>query len=402
MSLNSIPSAERIHIGFFGARNAGKSSLVNAFTGQQLSVVSDVKGTTTDPVKKSMELLPIGPVVIIDTPGFDDEGILGALRVEKTREILFKTDIAVLVVDIQSGLCESDKKLISLFDELKVPYVTAYNKCDTTDASASLKDNEIFVSAKETINIDKLKKIISEFIKDKNKFRPLLDDILNDGDLVVLVTPIDEAAPKGRIILPQQLVLRNILDNNCSAIVCKETELESTLKMLNKAPSLVITDSQVFSLVSKHLPENVKLTSFSIVMARYKGDLKELVKGACALKHLSDGDKVLISEGCTHHRQCNDIGSVKMPTWIRNFTQKNIQFDFTSGGDFPGNLQEYKLVVHCGGCMLGEKEMNNRIDLCVKSSVPIVNYGVAIAMMNGILKRSVEVFQEVSDLIQLT
>ncbi len=399
MSFNSIPSSERIHIGFFGVRNAGKSSLVNALTGQQLSVVSDIKGTTTDPVKKTMELLPLGPVVIIDTPGFDDEGTLGALRVQKTKEILQKTDVAVLVTDIQAGLSKADNELISMFKESNIPYVIAYNKLDTADAFVTLNNNEIVVSAKENINIDKLKDLISEFAKNTKKDKLLLDDILNDGDLVVLVTPIDEAAPKGRLILPQQLVLRNILDNKATAVVCKETELESTLKMLNREPSLVITDSQVFSFVSKLLPESTKLTSFSIVMARYKGDLKELVKGAYALKNLCDGDRVLISEGCTHHRQCNDIGTVKIPCWIRSFTRKDIQFDFTSGGDFTKNPEEYNLIVHCGGCMLGEKEMNNRIDLCIKSCVPIVNYGVAIAMMNGILKRSIEVFPEVSDLL---
>lgn len=399
MSLNDTPQSERIHIGFFGRRNAGKSSLVNAVTGQELSVVSDIKGTTTDPVKKAMELLPLGPVVIIDTPGFDDEGELGALRVGKTKEILRKTDIAVLVVDSSKGKSETDKELISIFQELKVPYITAYNKCDTLSGDISAEGDEIFVSAKKKINIDLLKNKLSEINRAVKKDKPLIDDILNGGDLVILVTPIDESAPKGRIILPQQLTLRNILDNNCTAIVCKETELEHTLKMLSREPSLVITDSQVFSVVSEILPESVKLTSFSIIFARYKGDLAELVKGAAALRNLNDGDRVLISEGCTHHRQCNDIGTVKMPGWIQSFTGKNIEFDFTSGGDFPESPDRYKLVVHCGGCMLNEKEMQNRIEICRNKGVPIVNYGVAIAMMNGILKRSLESFPEVNGLI---
>ncbi|MBQ7861426.1 MAG: [Clostridia bacterium] len=399
MSLNNIPSAERLHIGFFGRRNAGKSSLVNAVTGQELSVVSDVKGTTTDPVKKAMELLPLGPVVIIDTPGFDDEGELGLLRIKKTKEILRKTDIAVLVVDAVKGKGETERKLISLFAELKVSYVVVYNKCDALNNTPEPEEGELFVSAKQGINIEKLKEAVSRLGNSAKKSRPLIDDLITAGDLVILVTPIDASAPKGRIILPQQLTLRNILDNNCTAIVCKETELKSTLEMLNREPSLVITDSQVFSAVSEIVPENIRLTSFSIVFARYKGELSQLVKGAAALRDLNDGDRVLISEGCTHHRQCNDIGTVKIPEWIKTYTGKNILFDFSSGGDFPEKADIYKLVVHCGGCMLSEKEMQSRIDICNKSDVPVVNYGIAIAMMNGILERSLGAFPEISTLI---
>ena len=400
MNINNIPSSERIHIGFFGARNAGKSSLVNAVTGQKLSVVSDIKGTTTDPVKKAMELLPLGPVVIIDTPGFDDEGELGILRVNKTKEILKKTDIAVLVVDITVGIGGTENELISLFKELKVPYVIAYNKCDKSVDYDDSRNDGITVSANEKINIDLLKNKLTEIIGNIKKEKPLIDDLINSGDVVVLVTPIDESAPKGRLILPQQLTLRNILDNNCTAIVCKETELEGTLKLLSREPSLVITDSQAFSVVSKILPEDVRLTSFSIIFARYKGNLTELVIGAAALKKLNDGDKILICEGCTHHRQCNDIGTVKLPGWIKAFTGKDIDFCFASGGDFPEQTDEYKLIVHCGGCMLGEKEMQNRIKSCRKNSTPIVNYGVVIAMMNGILERSLKVFPEVCGFIE--
>ena len=399
MSLNASPSSERLHIGFFGMRNAGKSSLVNAVTNQEISLVSDVKGTTTDPVKKAMELLPIGPVVIIDTPGFDDEGQLGLMRVRKAEETLAKTDFAVLVVDATKGITEVDKQLISLFGKAKTPYIIAYNKTEDLAGFTVEGKNEIAVSAATGYNINSLKEKIAKSVTGIKKSKPIIDDIIKAGDTVVLVTPIDESAPKGRLILPQQITLRNILDNNCTAIVCKETELERTLASLAVNPSLVITDSQVFSYVSKILPENIKLTSFSIVFARYKGELKELVKGAAVLKNLNDGDKLLISEGCTHHRQCNDIGTVKLPSWIKNFTGKDINFSFTEGGDFPVNPEEYKLVVHCGGCMLGEKEMNSRIEKCKNAGVPMVNYGVAIAMMNGILNRSLEVFPEVIDLL---
>lgn len=395
MSLNSTPSGERIHISFFGKRNAGKSSLANAVTGQELSVVSDVKGTTTDPVKKSMELLPLGPVVITDTPGFDDEGNLGEKRVNKTNEVLFKTDVAVLVVDALTGISDHDKAFINLFHERKIPFIIAYNKSDLIEDVPEAQSNEIYVSAQSKDNIEELKKMLGEAVKNLPKAKPIIDDLITSGDLVILVTPVDSSAPKGRLILPQQITLRNILDNNCTAVVCKETELHKTLEMLCKKPDLVITDSQVFGMVSRIIPADVKLTSFSIVFARYKGDLEELVKGASVLSKLKDGDKILISEGCTHHRQCNDIGTVKMPEWIKNYTGKNISFDFTSGGEFPADLTKYSLVVHCGGCMLNEKEMQSRIDKCKSAGVPVVNYGVAIAMMHGILKRSIEVFPEV-------
>lgn len=394
MSLNATASAERLHIGFFGMRNAGKSSLVNAVTGQEISLVSDVEGTTTDPVKKAMELLPLGPVVIIDTPGYDDEGKLGEMRVRKTIETLRKTDFAVLVVDASRGVTALDRELTALFRQNNTPYITAFNKADLAVNTDKENLNEIYVSATKGTGINRLKEKIAAAAAHLKKEKPLLDDLLSPGDTVLLVTPIDEAAPKGRLILPQQLTLRNILDNSCTAIVCKETELRRTLASLAVKPRLVVTDSQVFSFVNDAVPDDIPLTSFSIIFARYKGDLIELVKGAAALRELENGDKVLISEGCTHHRQCNDIGTVKMPGWIRGFTGKDIDFSFTSGGDFPEKLSDYKLVVHCGGCMLGDKEMSARIERCKSAGVPIVNYGVAIAMMHGILKRSLESFAD--------
>ncbi len=400
MSLNASPSSERLHISFFGMRNAGKSSLVNAVTGQELSLVSDVKGTTTDPVKKAMELLPLGPVVITDTPGYDDEGTLGEMRVKKTKQVLEKTDFAVLVVDAVLGLSQNDKELISMLKAKKVPFIVAYNKADLLKDGISLSENELAVSALLGSGITELKEKIAKAAVGMKKEKPVIDDLVSPGDTVVLVTPIDESAPKGRLILPQQITLRNILDNNCSAVVCRETELEGVLASLCVKPRLVITDSQAFSFVSKIVPEDIPLTSFSIVFARYKGDLAELVRGAVMLKNLADEDKVLISEGCTHHRQCNDIGTVKMPGWIKSFTGKNISFSFTSGGDFPENPGEYKLVVHCGGCMLGDKEMASRIEKCKNAGVPMVNYGVAIAMMHGILERSLEPFSDVYEMIK--
>ena len=396
MSFNTTASSQRVHISFFGMRNAGKSSLVNAITNQEISLVSDVKGTTTDPVKKAMELLPIGAVVIIDTPGYDDEGDLGILRIRKTREILRKTDFAVLVIDAAVGISENDNELIELFNEHKILYTTVYNKSDLVTEN---NDNSLYVSAKNNYNIDKLKNIIAKSVTGLKKEKNVIDDLIEAGDAVILVTPVDESAPKGRLILPQQITLRNILDNNCSAVVCKETELEGIFKALSVKPKLVITDSKVFSFVNAIVPEDIPLTSFSIIFARYKGDLERLVEGAAVLKNLADGDKVLIAEGCTHHRQCNDIGTVKMPEWINGFTGKNISFSFTSGGDFPGNISEYKLVVHCGACMLGDKEMTWRIDECKKACVPMVNYGVAIAMMHGILERSLELFPEAREII---
>lgn len=394
MGLNSTPSAERLHIGFFGMRNAGKSSVVNAVTNQDLSVVSDVLGTTTDPVKKAMELLPLGPVVIIDTPGLDDEGELGLLRVKKAKEILAKTDIAVLVIDSTIGKSEQDNELIKLFVSRSLPYVVVYNKADLLSNRAPLNSNEIYVSAKEKENINELKELIAKLSQSCIDKKLLVSDLLSEDDLVVLVIPIDESAPKGRMILPQQMVMRDILDNHCTCICCQDTELSKTLSSLSKKPKLIITDSQAFEKVSKDTPDDILLTSFSIIMARYKGDLDSLVQGAFMLENLSDGDHVLVSEGCTHHRQCNDIGTVKIPKWIESFCGAKPQFSFTSGGQFPDDLSQYKLIVHCGGCMLNEKEMKSRMQRAKEANIPIVNYGVAIAHMNGILKRSLKPFKD--------
>lgn len=390
MGLNDTVSAERVHIGFFGMRNAGKSSLVNAVTGQELAVVSEVKGTTTDPVKKAMELLPLGPVVIIDTPGIDDEGELGEKRVQKARRILSETDIAVLVADATKALGDYDKMLLSFFKEKKIPYIIARNKSDLIEKLPTANENEIYVSAKNGDGINALKEKIAAFSKQKQSDKVIVTDIIKKGDTVILVIPIDESAPKGRIILPQQQVLRELLDFNCTAVCCQVTELEATIKKLAEKPSLVITDSQAFEQVSKIVPEDIRLTSFSILFARYKGELKTLVEGARQLEKLNDGDTVLISEGCTHHRQCNDIGTVKMPNWLKKYTGKDIRFEFTSGTDFPEDLSKYALVVHCGGCMLNAAEMKSRISRTAEQNINIVNYGIAIAQMNGILKRSIE------------
>ncbi|MBQ7117876.1 MAG: [Clostridia bacterium] len=392
MSLNSTPSSERVHIGFFGLRNAGKSSLVNAVTGQSLAVVSDIKGTTTDPVKKAMELLPVGPVVIIDTPGIDDEGTLGELRVQKAKEILAKTDIAVLVHDVSEALSKTEKELIEIFRERKISFIIAHNKCDTAEAIPESSENEIYVSALTGENIHAFKELMAKIAKDTASEKFIVSDLINEGDTVLLVIPIDKAAPKGRLILPQQMTLRDILDKGAVPLCCRDSELTAALDKLKAPPALVITDSQVFGRVSKALPESIPLTSFSILMARYKGDLPALLKGADALSTLSDGDRVLISEGCTHHRQCNDIGTVKMPKWIEDYSGSKPDFSFTSGGEFPEDLTPYKLVVHCGGCMLNEKEMQSRIRRCEMQNVPVVNYGMAIAKMNGILERSIAVF----------
>lgn len=399
MSLNNTASAERVHITFFGKRNAGKSSLVNAVTGQSLSVVSDVKGTTTDPVKKAMELLPIGPVLIIDTPGFDDEGNLGELRVEKTREILKKTDIAILVTDSLKKLDEKETEFLKLIKDKNLPYVIAYNKADLLNEIPSASKQTMWVSATEGTNINKLKEMIGTLAKQIENPRQLVGDLLQKNDTVVLVTPIDESAPKGRIILPQQQTIRDILDTDCVAVVCQAEQLDTTLKNLSAPPKMVITDSQAFGKVSKLVPDEIPLTSFSILFARYKGDLAEQVKGAAMLSKLTDGDRILISEGCTHHRQCGDIGTIKLPGWIKDFCGADIDFDFTSGGEFPKDLSQYKLVVHCGGCMLNEAEMKHRITTAIDAGVPIVNYGVAIAHINGILKRSLELFPDVSKLL---
>lgn len=398
MSLNNTPSSERTHIGFFGLRNAGKSSLVNAVTGQELSVVSDVLGTTTDPVKKAMELLPLGPVVVIDTPGFDDTGYLGEKRVLTTRKVLASVDIAVLVVDASKGISTDDETLLSLFKERKIPYVIAYNKSDLTKVTLTAK-NEIAVSAVKGENINELKELIGALLNTKEE-KFILADLVSAGDTVILVTPIDSSAPKGRLILPQVQTLRELLDLHCNAIVCQPEELKATIDNLKTKPKLVITDSQVFGKVSKDVPTDINLTSFSILFARYKGDLETLVKGAAALKNLKDGDKILISEGCTHHRQCGDIGTVKLPKWITEFTQKNITFDFTSGGDFPEDLSDYAMVVHCGGCMLNQREMAYRINSATAEATPIVNYGVLIAHVHGILSRSLSPFENLKSIIE--
>lgn len=390
MGLNDTVSAERVHIGFFGMRNAGKSSLVNAVTGQELAVVSEVKGTTTDPVKKAMELLPLGPVVIIDTPGIDDEGELGEKRVQKARRVLSETDIAVLVSDATGELGDYDKMLLSFFNEKKIPYIIARSKSDLLEKLPTANENEIYISAKSGDGINALKEKIAAFSKQKQSDKVIVTDIIKKGDTVILVIPIDESAPKGRIILPQQQVLRELLDFNCTAVCCQVTELAATIKKLAEKPSLVITDSQAFEQVSKIVPEDIGLTSFSILFARYKGELKTLVEGARQLEKLNDGDTVLISEGCTHHRQCNDIGTVKMPNWIKKYTGRDIRFEFTSGTEFPEDLSKYALVVHCGGCMLNAAEMKSRISRTAEQDINIVNYGIAIAQMNGILKRSIE------------
>ena len=389
MSLNSTPSGERPHIAFFGLRNAGKSSLVNAVTNQRLSVVSDTPGTTTDPVKKAMELLPLGPVVIIDTPGFDDEGALGALRVETARRVLAQTDLAVLVVDAQKGLSAVDEELLTMFRARKLPYLIAYNKADTLQNRPDAGENALFVSALTGENLHTLKERLAAALSQPKQEKHLVSDLLSPGDTALLVIPIDKAAPKGRLILPQQQVMRDLLDGGHAFLTCRETELRQTLCALQTPPALVITDSQVFFRVAQIVPETVPLTSFSILFARYKGDLPLLYAGAQKLSALLDGDTVLISEGCTHHRQCGDIGTEKLPAWIGAYCKKNVRFAFTSGGDFPEDLSAFALVVHCGGCMLNEREMQSRLERAAAQGVPVVNYGLAIAKMHGILERSV-------------
>lgn len=395
MGLNDTPSANRIHIGFFGKRNAGKSSLLNAVTGQEMAVVSDTKGTTTDPVYKAMELLPLGPVMMIDTPGFDDEGTLGELRIKKTKQVLNKVDIAVLVVDGTSALTEEDKTMIALLKERKVPYVIVYNKSDlseetaeskTKDIISKLQENEIFVSALTGAGIQELKERLAHFVKKEEC--PLVKDLLHPMDVVILVVPIDEAAPKGRLILPQQQAIRDVLDAGAISIVTKDTELSETLARLKEKPYMVITDSQAFKQVAKVVPDDIYLTSFSILMARKKGFLDTAVKGVKELNVIESGDKILIAEGCTHHRQCGDIGTVKLPNLIRKYTGKEPEFVFCSGTDFPEDLQEYKLVIHCGGCMLNEREMQYRMKSANNQTIPFTNYGTALAYMNGILERS--------------
>ena len=395
MGLNDKATSERVHIGFFGLRNAGKSSVVNAVTGQSMSVVSDVKGTTTDAVEKSMELLPIGPVVIIDTPGIDDSGELGELRVKRTKRVLNKTDIAILVVDADKGMSDDDIKLKELFEQKNIPYVIAFNKCDVLENIPAETENSIYVSAKNGTNIYELKEKIGKLSGSDNDQKRIVGDIIEPGDNIVLVVPIDSSAPKGRLILPQQQTIRDILDSGAIATVTRDTELKKALSSMTDKPKLVITDSQAFGKVGKDTPDDILLTSFSILFARYKGDLLQVVRGAAKLSKLNDGDTVLISEGCTHHRQRNDIGTVKLPNWIKGFCGKDINFEFTSGGDFPEDLSKYALIVHCGGCMLNEREMKFRIRHASDNEIPITNYGIAIAHIHGLLKRSLSPFPEI-------
>lgn len=397
MGLNETTSSERLHIGFFGMRNAGKSSLVNAVTGQELSLVSEVKGTTTDPVRKAMELLPLGPVVIVDTPGLDDEGELGEMRVKKAKQVLNSIDIAVLVVDATRGMNALDNELVEIFKGKNIPYIIAFNKADIAENKTAELENSMSVSALKRENIDALKDRIAALVEEDKEKRFIISDLLEEGDTVVLVIPIDKAAPKGRLILPQQQTIRDILDAGANAVVCRDTELAVTLDSLKRPPKIVVTDSQAFGRVSKTVPRDILLTSFSILFARYKGNLRDAVKGAAALDKLSDGDTVLISEGCTHHRQCGDIGTVKLPTWIKDYTGKRLNFEFTSGRDFPEELSDYKMVIHCGGCMLTEREMSYRAGEAKDAGIPMTNYGMVIAHTHGILRRSLEVFPEILD-----
>lgn len=399
MSLNSTPSSERIHIGFFGKRNSGKSSLINAITNQSLSIVSEIKGTTTDPVYKSMELLPLGPVTIIDTAGFDDDGELGHLRVEKTKQVLNKIDIAVLITDSQTGLTSEDKNFISLLEKKNIKYIIVYNKCDLVEVHNQTKENEIYVSAVNAINIYELKEMISKISLDNKNKNALISDLLSPNDVVILVTPIDSAAPKGRLILPQQQVIRDILESDAISVVVKETELKSALALCSKKPKLVVTDSQVFKKVNIETPSDIMLTSFSILMARYKGILDEAVRGVRCIENLKDNDNVLISEGCTHHRQCDDIGTVKLPNWLKKYTNKNLNFEFSSGTGFPSDLSKYKMIIHCGGCMLKNNEVIYRYKQAKLQNIPISNYGITIAYIHGILKRSIEVFPDLYKII---
>jgi [FeFe] hydrogenase H-cluster maturation GTPase HydF len=401
MGLNDTPSSERIHIGIFGRRNAGKSSLMNAITGQQTAVVSDIAGTTTDPVRKAMELLPLGPVLLIDTPGIDDVGELGGKRVEKARQILRQSDIAILVVDAVSGKNSDDTELLALFEKMGVPHITVYNKCDLIPPADSrrLKEvnpDEIYVSAVTGENIYELKERAAHVLKTDGEKLRIVADLLKPADFAVLVVPIDKAAPKGRLILPQQQTIRDILDAGATAVVVREHEFRETLNSLGKRPGMVITDSQVFAKVSAETPPDIPLTSFSILFARYRGILNTAVKGALELGKISDGDRILIAEGCTHHRQCDDIGTVKLPRFIQQFTGKTPEFSFTSGGEFPDNLTPYKLIVHCGACMLNDREMKYRERESASQGVPFTNFGILIARTQGILKRSISPFSHLS------
>lgn len=408
MSLNSTPSGERVHIGIFGKRNAGKSSLINAITNQELAIVSEQKGTTTDPVYKAMELLPLGPVMIIDTPGIDDEGSLGEMRVKKAYQVLNKCDIALLVVDAASGISDADRRLWERVQEKKIPSLLVINKIELLEEAQQeaimaeagrLAKKNLAVSAAIGKNITELKESIAA-LRPQEQEKLLVGDLLSAGDIVVLVTPIDASAPKGRLILPQQQVLRDIIDHHGIAIAVQETELAEALRKLEGRVRLVITDSQVFAKVNKIVPADIPLTSFSILMARYKGSLHDAVKGVRALGSIADGDRILISEGCTHHRQCNDIGTVKMPGWIRAYTKAEPEFVWTSGTEFPDDLGSYKLIIHCGACMLNEREMQYRAKCAAEQGVPMTNYGIAIAHMNGILKRTVEPFGDIAKLLE--
>lgn len=406
MSLNATPSSERVHIGIFGKRNAGKSSLINAITGQNLAIVSEAKGTTTDPVYKAMELLPMGPVMIIDTPGIDDEGVLGNLRIQKAYQVLNKTDIALVIIDAAVGPSAEDLRLIKRINAKKIPLLIVINKCETinedkkTAYQALLPNGKLlFVSAEQKLNIFELKEAIAQTVPaDENKAQ-IVADLLSPSDFVVLVVPIDSAAPKGRLILPQQQTIRDILEADAAAIVVKENELTNTLQNLGKRPKLVITDSQVFKKVAAETPADILLTSFSILFARYKGNLQTAVQGVTALENLEDGDKILVGEGCTHHRQCDDIGTVKLPRWIKEYTGKNPEFIFTSGTEFPLDLSLYKMIIHCGACMLNEREMQYRIKCAADQNIPFTNYGITIAYINGILKRTVEPFPQIYKLL---
>ena len=401
MSLNSTPSGERIHIGIFGRRNAGKSSVINALTGQNLAIVSDVLGTTTDPVQKAMELLPLGPVVMIDTPGLDDEGELGELRIRKAYQMLNKSDIALLIVDGSTGFTDEDLRILHRIIDKEIPYAVVLNKADLVSeeerAAVAGKypldvSRLMWVSAADGTNITELKERIAALAPEEDNDKRIVGDLIGPDDLVVLVIPIDKAAPKGRLILPQQQTIRDILESDAAAVVVKENGLKEVFKSLDRKPSLVITDSQVFKRVAEETPAGIPFTSFSVLFSRYKGDLDMQVEGAHALDHLEDGDTILISEGCTHHRQCGDIGTEKLPAWIIKHSGKDVKFEFTSGTEFPMDLEQYRLIVHCGGCMLNEKEMKYRLKCAADAGIPMTNYGTAIAHMNGILDKSLEVF----------
>jgi [FeFe] hydrogenase H-cluster maturation GTPase HydF len=399
MGLNETPSANRLHIGFFGCRNAGKSSVVNAVTGQDLAVVSDVAGTTTDPVRKAMELLPLGPVVIIDTPGIDDVGTLGTKRVQRTKNVLNLTDVAVLVVDATQGMNKVDQELVRLFEQRLLPYVVVHNKCDLLDSVPQTESHAIWVSAKTGRHIYELKELLGSLAPKEDPNHRLLGDLINPLDFVVLVCPIDESAPKGRMILPQQMAIRDTLDAGAIPVVCRDTELEATLARLGQRPAMVVTDSQAFSTVNSVVPDDIPLTSFSILMARYKGFLRTASAGVAAVEALKDNDTVLMAEGCTHHRQCNDIGTVKIPRWLRAHTKRELNIVTCSGREFPEDLTPYSLVIHCGGCMITERDVQYRMRCAEDQGVPFTNYGIAIAQMTGALERSVRLFPNIHTLI---